>query len=90
MNVTVIHEVWTDTVGAQLGLQWCRYPFPEGAIHGYRFIWRDEQGRLQQDGTHAIIPRAALVFELIQKATTAGWFVTSESGVGAYRMTRAG
>ena len=33
MNVTVIHEVWTDTVGAQLGLQWCRYPFPEAPRH---------------------------------------------------------
>jgi hypothetical protein len=59
MNIAVIHEVWSDTVGAQLGLQWCEYPFPSGTQYGYRFIWRDDQGRLQPDRGQAVIPTAA-------------------------------
>jgi hypothetical protein len=89
MNIKVAYEVWSDTVGAQLGLQWCQYPFPSGAQYGYRFIWRDDQGRLQPDRGQAIIPTAALMFELIQKATAEGWFVTAEEGAGTHRLTRA-
>ena len=33
MNMTVIHEVWTDTVGSQLGLQWCFYSFPSPVLY---------------------------------------------------------
>ena len=68
MNVTVIHEVWTDTVGAQLGLQWCRYSFPSPVLYGYRFIWRDDHGRVLPEATLPIT-RAAFVVDLIQKAT---------------------
>ena len=88
MNVTVIHEVWTDTIGAQLGLQWCRYPFPSSALYGYRFVWRDDQGRVLPEGTLPIT-RFAFVFELLQKATDAGWFVTAELGAGAGQLKRA-
>jgi len=68
MNVTVIHEVWTDSVGAQLGLQWCRYSYPSPVLYGYRFVWRDDQGRTLPEG-RSPITRAAFMFELIQKAT---------------------
>ena len=80
MNITVIHEVWTDAQdGHQLGLQWCLYPFPDGDQHGYRFIWRDDERGLHPDRGQAIIPSAAVMFELIRRATEAGWFVTAES-----------
>jgi len=35
------------------------------------------------------ITRAAFMFELIQKATDAGWFVTAELGAGAGQLKRA-
>jgi hypothetical protein len=89
MNVTVIHEVWTDTVGAQLGLQWCQYAYPTLPQYGYRFIWRDEQGQMYPELGSALIPRAAWMLELIQKATEAGWFVTVELGAGAHQLRRA-
>jgi hypothetical protein len=90
MDVVVIHEVWTETVGAQLGLQWCRYSFPHRPLYGYRFVWRDEEGRLLSELGPALIPRAAWIFELIQKATDAGWFVSAELGAGGHKLTRAG
>ena len=89
MNVNVIHEVWTESVGAQLGLQWCRYAFPQLPQYGYRFVWRDDEGRIFEQGSPALIPRAAWIFELIQKATDAGWFVTAELGAGANQLKRA-
>ena len=90
MDVVVIHEVWTEAVGAQLGLQWCRYSFPDLPLYGYRFVWRDAEGRLRPELGPALIPRAAWIFELIQKATDAGWFVSAELGAGAHKLTRAG
>lgn len=88
MNISVIREVWTDTVGSQLGLQWCSYAFPSPVLYGYRFVWRDDHGRILPEGT-APITRAAFMFELIQKATNAGWFVTAELGAGAGQLKRA-
>ena len=88
MNVTVIHEVWTNTVGSQLGLQWCCYSFRSPILYGYRFVWRNDQGQVLPEGTLPIT-RAAFVFELIQKATDAGWFVTTELGAGAGQLKRA-
>lgn len=78
----VIHEVWTDTVGAQLGLPWCRYSYPSPVLYGYQFVSRDDQGHILPEGTTPIT-RAAFMFELIQKATDAGWFVTAELDAGA-------
>jgi hypothetical protein len=90
MDVVVIHEVWTETVGAQFGMQWCRYSFSQLPVYGYRFVCRDEGGRLLPESSQALIPRAAWIFELIQKATDAGWFVSAELGAGAHKLTRAG
>jgi len=82
MSMTVIHEVWTETIGAQFGLQWCRYS-DSLPLYGYRFVWRGDGGCAQQDDAPILIPRAGWMFELIQKATDAGWFVTVEKGVGS-------
>lgn len=79
MNIEVLKKVWTDADdGLQLGLQWCRYPFPEGDQYGYRFMWRDDVRGLHTDRGQARIPSAAIMFQLIQRATEAGWFVTVE------------
>ena len=79
MKITVIHEVWSDAEdGHQLGLQWCLYPFPDGDQRGYRFIWRDDARGLHADRGQARIPSAAVMFELIRRATEAGWFVSAE------------
>ena len=63
-----------------------RYPSP--VLYGYRFVWRDDQGRILSEGTTPIT-RAAFMFELIQKATDAGWFITAELGAGAGQLKRA-
>ena len=59
MNVTVIHEVWTDTVGSQLGLQWCRYPLPSAVLYGYRFVWRDDQVTCRVSSDHSLLENSA-------------------------------
>jgi hypothetical protein len=45
---------------------------------GYRFIWRKPDGNLQAARGQARIPCAADMFRLIQMATEAGWFITTE------------
>ncbi len=80
MNIPIIHEVTHGNPDEwALCFQWVRYNFDDQPPRpGYRFIWRDEQGRLQPERGQARIPSAAELFLLIQLATEAGWFITCE------------
>jgi hypothetical protein len=79
MDIDIIHQVWTDWEnGHRLEFHWCRYPFPQGEEYGYRFMWRSEERGLITDRGQARIPSAALMFELIRRATEARWFVRAE------------
>jgi len=63
----------------KLCFQWGIYNYDDGGSEtGYRFIWRRPDGSLQAARGQARIPSAADMFELIQKATTAGWFIKVE------------
>jgi len=75
MRIKVLNELWSAPKrnGAQLGLQWCRYPFEGGAHCGYCFIWRSQRG-LHPDRGQAYIPKRGVMLELMQKASKAGWF----------------
>jgi hypothetical protein len=78
MRIEVLEQVWTKWKGDdELGFQWCRYPFKDGAQNGYRFMWRSPRG-LHPDRGQALIPSAAVMFKLIQEASRKGWFVEVE------------
>lgn len=79
MDIDVIHAVWTDwDNGHRLEFHRRRYPFPQGGEYGYRFMWRSQARGLHPDMGQARIPSAALMFELIRRATEAGWFIRAE------------
>lgn len=63
----------------KLCFQWGTYHYDDDEQeNGYRFIWRRPDGSLQAARGQARIPSAATMFELIQKATEAGWFIHVE------------
>jgi hypothetical protein len=82
-NIEVIHQVISDPnpSGWRLCFQWARYNYDNGSPSqmGYRFIYRRPDGSLQAALGQARIPSAAAMFQLIQMATAAGWFVTCEA-----------
>lgn len=79
-NVTIIHEVCSGQSGQwNLCFQWGKYNYDDGSSEmGYRFIWRKPDGTLHAARGQARIPSAAEMFQLIQMATEAGWFITAE------------
>ena len=74
-RVQKINEVikdWEDGWG--LCLQWVRYIYDDGKMErGYRFIWRDDQGKLRPQRGQACIPSLDIAKELIDKARREGW-----------------
>jgi 3-hydroxyisobutyrate dehydrogenase-like beta-hydroxyacid dehydrogenase len=73
-RVQVINEVKGDGTEWVLCLQWARYLYDDGHMeHGYRFIWRREDGSLQAARGQARIPSLRQAQELIKKAKAAGW-----------------
>ncbi|MCG0276641.1 MAG: hypothetical protein L5655_10915 [Thermosediminibacteraceae bacterium] len=74
-RVFVMNEVsYALDNGWTLCLQKCRYIHGDGTIEeGYRFIWKDKEGRLQAHRGQARIPSLAIAQKLIEKAIEAGW-----------------
>lgn len=60
--------------GWTLCLQKCRYIHGNGDEEkGYRFIWKDPNGRLQAHRGQARIPSLAIAQKLMEEAIKAGW-----------------
>ena len=80
-EVKIHHEVRSDPHdGWQLCFQWVTYTLEDGSQeNGYRFIWRRPDGTMRPARGQARIPSAANLFDLLQRATTAGWFIAAES-----------
>jgi hypothetical protein len=77
------HEVVSDVEAGEwtLCFQWGTYRYEDGGAQtGYRFIWRRPNQNLQPARAQARIPSAAVLLELLQRATEAGWFITCERG----------
>ncbi len=80
-KVEILRSVETDYENAwNLCFQWVRYHYGGGkpTEMGYRFIWKRTDGSLQPARGQARIPNAAVLFELIYKATDSGWFIAVE------------
>ena len=73
------HEVSIAEGDWKLCFQWGEYQYEDGVEPqvGYRFIWRRPDGSIQSRGP-ARIPAAECLFELLQKASTEGWFIECE------------
>ena len=52
--------------------------------HGYRYIWRRPDGRLQGARGQARLPDGATQLRLQAKAAIAGWFFSTEPEVARY------
>ena len=81
-NVDIRQEVSTLLgSGWTLCLQWAQYNYDDGSPSqmGYRFIYRRPNGSLQAAMGQARVPSAAVMFDLIHKATEAGWFIACEA-----------
>lgn len=60
--------------GWTLCLQWCVYSYDDGTNkHGYRFIWRKEDGKLQAARGQARIPNLSIAMKLMEQAKKEGW-----------------
>lgn len=80
-HVEVIRSVNHDFGnGYQLNFQWCEYQYDDGSPpeRGYRFIWQ-VNGALKPTRGQALIPSAEIMFSLIARASSEGWFVACES-----------
>lgn len=72
VNETASVDTYTD--GRQLSFQWCRYLYDDGSMdYGYRFIWKDSNGRLQPARGQARIPSMRELTELTERARFEGW-----------------
>jgi hypothetical protein len=66
-----------ESAGWSLCFQWGRYHLDNGGREtGYRFIWRRPDNSLQ--ARPPVIQTAAMLFELLRRASEAGWFATCE------------
>jgi hypothetical protein len=74
-RVQVIHETTSGQPGQwRLVFQWCMYVYDDGNHeHGYRFIWRRDDGSLQAARGQARLPSSKAIKELVQKAKDEGW-----------------
>lgn len=74
-RIQVISEVCEGEEGGyKLCFQWGRYLYDNGDMeHGYRFIWRREDGSLQPARGQARIPSVQVLQRLVEKAKKAGW-----------------
>ncbi|WP_214771299.1 hypothetical protein [Exiguobacterium sp. s133] len=77
-RVVVLNETQETKSGIRGGwtlcLQWCIYTYDDGTNqHGYRFIWRRPDGKLQAARGQARIPNLEIAMRLMQQAKDAGW-----------------
>lgn len=75
-RVQVVNEVkyQPNRNGPALCLQYCRYVYSNGELEeGYRFIWRDADGKQMAHRGQARIPSLKIVKKLIEEAEKAGW-----------------
>ena len=75
-RVQVIKEASKGFEGGdwRLCFQWCLYVYDNGTSeHGYRFIWRKENGNLQGARGQARIPSVRDIDDLVAKARVEGW-----------------
>ena len=75
MDIEVVHEV-KESMGEgdwSLCLQFVIYPHKTKTETGYRFIWRDQDGRLKPQMGQARILSLALAMRLMAQAMEAGW-----------------
>ena len=83
-NIEIIHEARTNHPNEwNLCFQWVRYHYNDqdgggDPEMGYRFMWRRPNDNLAPQMGQARIPSAAELFNLLNKASEAGWFVTAE------------
>ena len=81
-RVEIIHEVPAPLPQGEwvLCFHWCRYWYADGTTEeGYRFMWRDEKGRLKPTRGRARIPSADELEDLIAQAKQAGWYRRCET-----------
>lgn len=74
-NVVIMEEVKKGKEGDWiLCFQYCTYQYSDGAEEkGYRFIWRNTEGKLQPVRGQARIPSVADILELTSQAINEGW-----------------
>lgn len=80
--VEVLHEVHREICdvaheedkGFELYFEECVYHYSSGITeHGYRFIRRKPNGRMQSARGQACIPTIKMIHELLQDAENEGW-----------------
>lgn len=73
--MVVIHEVARDGgSGWRLCYQFCRYNFPDGESRtGFRFMWKDDTGKLKTYRGGARIYSSAMAMGMIVEAIEQGW-----------------
>jgi hypothetical protein len=71
-----IHEQTTRPLsnGWVLCFQWCTYHYIDGSEEqGYRFIYKDDNGKLRPQRGQARIPSISIAQRLIKKAIDEDW-----------------
>lgn len=72
--VDPIHEVGMESDGWELCFQWGLWHFDDGSTaHGFRFIWRDPDGRMKPYRGQARIFQVEDILELLHRAGSEGW-----------------
>ena len=73
-RVHVIQEVDIEVGDWRLCFQWGRWDFDDGnSGHGFRFIWRDQAGRLQPYRGQTRIYQVEYIQTLLRMAEEEGW-----------------
>lgn len=70
MRVNVLHSVEEKKGNCSIAFQFCEYPDKE---YGYRFIWKNQEGKLMAHRGQARIPDLETIYQLKTKAAKAGW-----------------
>ena len=74
MRVEVIHEVVMEDGDWELCFQWgCWHFDDEEPRHGFRFIWKDQDGRMKPYRGQTRIAQVEDILELLHRAGRAGW-----------------
>ncbi len=82
-RIDVIEKVNIDYPNKwSLYFQWCKYIYDdEKSEFGYRFIWKDDDGKFHASRGQARIPSLNDMNILISKAKDAGWLGIVENQI---------